>query len=249
MFASSISATGVYRVRCIIVIIMAVWLLPVDCKAQKDSTTQFIYEPDEITRPDLALKWSPFHLYYFFPSWQFALEHRLTNRMNIQYDAGWIADFRSFDLQYQNPHGFRGSVELKYFLPVTRMIPMYVAAEYYYHDIRFDRTETVGINCIDNDCDYYQYVSYPVKSREQGPSFKFGLLLFPAWHVNRSLFFDFNGGFAFRFIDYKYGQRPEGENIRYFGNTTPEWLTLAPDESLSTKVRFVLGVRIGLRLM
>lgn len=235
--------------RWMLAVTLTAFLMSGECLAQSDSGKEFSYAADEITPPKLALKWSPFHLYYFFSSWQFALEHKLTKRINIQYDAGWVTDFRSNDLQYQDSHGLRAAVELRYFLRSPRMVPMYVAAEYYYHDIRFDRTETIGVNCIGSDCDYYQYATYTVKNREQGPTFKFGLMLFPAWHRNRSFFFDFNAGFAYRSIDYSYGSRPAGPNMRYFGDGASDWNFLAPREDISSTPRFVVGIRIAYRII
>jgi len=59
-----------------------------------------------------------------------------------------------------------------------RMLPFYVSAEFYYHNIHFDRSETVGFNCNTGACDYFQFVTYPVATEERGPGLKFGLLLF-----------------------------------------------------------------------
>src|SRR6478752_3563681 len=51
-----------------------------------------------IGAPGLSFKWSPLHLFYYFPSVQLSMEHKLFKNINLQYDAGWIVN-----LQNTNP--------------------------------------------------------------------------------------------------------------------------------------------------
>jgi len=212
-------------------------------------------EPDEkpghspVIAPKLALKWSVLHLMYFYPSWQFSLEHRLLKTLNIQYDGGWVVNSQPNFSGYENKRGYRMSVELRYYLPSSpQMVPFYFAGELYYHNIRFDRSETIGFNCATGMCDYYQFVTYPVKTEELGPGIKFGMLMFPGWRKNRSFFFDLNGGFAYRKINYSYSLRPSGEGIEQVGDIHGLRL-FAPNEAVSERIRFIIGARFCYRFL
>jgi|GEM_PF-1576024 len=202
----------------------------------------------EVTPPGLAIKWSVLHLWYFYPSIQFSLEQRLFRNFAIQYEGGWVIRSFANPSDYEDKRGFRGAIELRYYLPSPDKVPFYVSAEYYYHNIKFDRTETVGYNCDSGMCDYYQSVTYPVNTEEMGPAFKIGMLMFPGWSHNRRFFFDINSGFAFRRINYSYSARPFGADVQIFDDS-PNWRLFAPDEDLTKRVRFVLGVRFGFRFL
>lgn len=203
---------------------------------------------DAVTPPNLALKWSLLHLFYFYPSIQFSLEQKLFRNFSIQYEGGWVVRSYNNPTDYEDKRGFRGALELRYYIPSPNKVPFYVAAEYYYHSIRFNRTETVGYNCSGGMCDYYQSVTYPVDTEELGPAIKFGMLMFPGWRHNRKFFFDINSGIAFRNINYAYNERPAGVGVEYFDDTR-DWRIFKPDESESKRVRFVLGARFGFRFL
>lgn len=200
-----------------------------------------------VSPPKLAVKWSPLHLWYFYPSSQWSLEHRLTRKLNVQYEAGWVRGLESNSTEYDNKRGYRLAVELRYFIPSPRFVPFYVAAGYSYQHVKFDRSEAVGYNCGGDNCDYFQYVTYGVKNEELGPSVKFGLLLFPGWRRNRSFFCDLNSGFAYHDIAYTYISRPEGANVQYFGVHGSR--LFEPDEEVTGKMRFVVGVRLCYRIL
>jgi hypothetical protein len=202
-----------------------------------------------VVAPKLSVKWSVLHLMYFYPSWQFSLEHRLLKTLNIQYDGGWVVNSQPNFSGYENKRGYRMSVELRYYLPSSpKMVPFYFAGELYYHNIRFDRSETIGFNCATGMCDYYQFVTYPVRTEELGPGVKFGMLMFPGWRKNRSFFFDLNGGLAYRKINYSYSSRPSGEGIMQVGDIHGFRL-FAPDEAVSERIRFIIGARFCYRFL
>ena len=202
---------------------------------------------DSIPLTKLALKWSPMHFIYFFPSAQISLEHKLFNKINVQYEVGFVGDYDTRTERYSDKRGYRGALELRYYLPSPRMIPLYVSAEYYYNNIRFDRTELIGFSCIGSACDYYQYASYRVRYKEQGPGMKFGILLYPGWRHNHRFFFDINVGFSHRNIDSQEGYTPVGQNIARFYDNYDHFFE--PDESIRKKMRFILGVRFSYRFL
>lgn len=216
--------------------------------AQTRPSTKAGLAVNEVAPPRLGLKWSPLHLLYFYPSWQFSLEHRLLKDLSIQYEAGWAVHSYLSRPQYQDKRGYRAAVELRYYLPSPSMLPFYVSAEFYYHNIRFDRSETVGFNCVNGSCDYYQSVTYPVSCEELGPALKLGLLLYPAWRRNKSFYFDLNAGFAFRNISYASSARPSGDRIEYFKDVQ-RWRIFSPDEQITERARFVMGVRFCYRFL
>ena len=134
-------------------------------------TTTALAQEDRITQPRLAVKWSPLHLFYFYPSIQLGLEHKLTDNLNIQYDLGWIFE-RPYAIQenpdYKNKRGFRGMLELRYYLPSPRKIPFYLAGEFYYSKVTFDRWLLVGRGCENGSCNYFEYLPTRVRNDHSG---------------------------------------------------------------------------------
>jgi len=204
-------------------------------------------QDNRIVQPKLAVKWSPLHLIYFYPSFQVALEHKLTQHVNLQYDLGWILNYPSSDDEsFRNKAGFRGIVEARYYLPSPRKIPFYLAAEYYYSRVTFERSEVIGYGCESGDCDYFQYTTYQVIHHNQGAGMKFGLLLFPGWNRNKSFFFDINVGAAYRDITYSQPNLLTVPFSRSFGNDSND--VFAPSEKNHGEMRPVVGVRLGYRI-
>lgn len=202
---------------------------------------------DRITPPRLAVKWSPFHLIYFYPSAQFSIEHKLTKDFTMVYDLGWIINYNENDSEdYSNRRGFRGLAELRYYLPFTTKVPLYFAGEYYYHRIQFDRSSVLGYECATGECNYYEYITYKVQTHQQGVGLKFGILLFPAWNKNRSFFIDIQGGLAYRFIRYEDKGIPNVPNSSFFDNDNDNLFT--PNEEDHSAPRPVIGIRLGYRI-
>ncbi|AYB33957.1 hypothetical protein [Chryseolinea soli] len=204
-------------------------------------------QSSRIEQPKLAVKWSPLHLIYFYPSFQVALEHKLTQHINLQYDLGWILNYpASGTEEFSNKSGYRGIAELRYYLPSPPKIPFYLAGEYYYSRVTFDRSEVIGYDCVSGNCDYFQYATYKVVHHNQGAGMKFGLLLFPGWNKNRSFFFDINVGMAYRSILYTDIGKPIAPGSESFDNHSDD--IFAPTERDHGEFRLVVGVRLGYRI-
>jgi hypothetical protein len=199
---------------------------------------------DRIGPPRLAVKWSPWHLIYFYPTIQVAVEHKLIKNVSLQYDLGVVFDppLASYE-DYRHQRGFRGIAELRYYIPSPPKIPFYIAAEYYYTDIRFNRSNAIGYECGGEDCLYYEYVTYGVRHKNQGVGLKYGILLFPGWNRNRSFFFDCNVGIAYRSLSYHSINLPQSENVTSFKND--DFILFRPSEKNRREFRPVVGVRIG----
>lgn len=200
-----------------------------------------------VEHPKLAVKWSPLHMIYFYPSFQVALEHKLTQHINVQYDLGWILNYPSSGTEeFSNKGGYRGIVEVRYYFPSPPKIPFYLAGEYYYSRVTFDRSEVIGYNCDSGNCDYFQYTTYKVVHHNQGAGMKFGLLLFPGWNKNRSFFFDLNAGVAYRSILYTDVGKPNTPGSRSFSNDSDD--LFAPTEQDHGEFRLIVGFRLGYRI-
>ena len=197
-----------------------------------------------MTTPRLSVKWSPLHLVYFYPSIQVGIEHKLFRDITLQYDLGLVADLgvRSSE-DFSNRHGFRGIGELRYYIPSPPKIPFYIAGEFYYSNIRFDRSNVVGYDCYGEDCFYYEHITYRVNHDHQGVGLKYGILLFPGWNRNRSFFFDLNIGVAYRTISYNHPGKSAAPNVTYFENDDDFFIH--PNENDRREFRPVLGFRLG----
>ena len=162
----------------------------------------------------------------------------------MQYDLGWVFSFNPNGSEdYQNKKGFRGMAELRYYLPSPPKIPFYIAGEFYYSRIKFDRSQVIGYGCATGDCSYFEYFTYKVENDHQGIGIKYGLLLYPGWNRNRSFFFDINGGVAYRSIAYHEIGKPVTPNDEVFDNDSSGFFS--PNENDHTEFRPILGVRIG----
>jgi hypothetical protein len=228
-----------------IAIILAAVPLKANAQSTEGSDGDVVDDRHKVKAPALAIKWSPLHLIYFYPSVQVAIEHRLFKNLNVQYDLGLIVDYPQSDSEdFSDKHGYRVIGELRYYVPSPPKVPFYVATELYHSKIAFTRSQVVGYGCETGDCDYFQYVDYDIETINRGIGIKFGVLLYPGWNKNRSFFFDINAGGAFRDITYKDIGRPnDGPGEVFYDNDNDR--LFAPSEQSRTQIRFVLGVRLG----
>jgi hypothetical protein len=202
----------------------------------------------QVEPPRFAVKWSPLHMIYFYPSAQVAVEHRLFKRLNVQYDFGLVIDYPYADSEdFRDKEGYRLTGEVRYYVPSPPKIPFYLATEYYYSDIRFTRSQVIGHGCESGDCNYFQYTDYKVEHTNQGMGLKFGILLFPGWNKNRSFFFDINAGGAYRNIVYTEIGKPAGTGIVVYDNDDSTIFT--PSERSRDEFRLILGIRLCYRFL
>jgi hypothetical protein len=202
-----------------------------------------------VKHPALAIKWSPLHMIYFYPSFQVSLEHRILKRLNAQYDVGLIMDYPDGDSEdFSNKEGYRFIGELRYYVPSPPKVPLYVAAEVHHSKINFSRAEVVGYGCEFGNCDYFEYADYKIETINQGVGLKFGVLLFPGWNKNRSFFFDVNAGGAYRDISYQSIGKPiQSTGTVFYDNEEDH--PFAPSEQSRSQFRLVLGVRLCYRFL
>ena len=210
---------------------------------------QSIAQSYRIEPPRLAVKWSPIHLINFYPSIQIGLEHKLFRNITMQYELGAIIDMGVMSNDdFIDQRGFRAIGEVRYYLPSPPKIPFYIAGEYYYGDIRFDRSDVIGYNCQGGECLYFEYITHRVNHRHQGVGLKYGILLFPGWNKNRKFFFDLNVGAAYRSIRYNYPELPDGNDITRFEQKSDDHI-FRPEENKGRHVRPVVGLRMSYVIM
>jgi hypothetical protein len=214
--------------------------------AQAQSTDE---ENHIVKHPALAVKWSPLHLAYFYPSFQVSIEHKLLRNLSVQYDLGLILDYPNGDSEdFSDKRGYRFIGELRYYVPSPPKIPFYVAAEVYHSKVNFNRSQVIGRGCETGDCDYFEYVEYKMETVNKGVGFKFGVLLYPGWNRNRSFFFDINVGGAFRDITYESIGRPvQSASTVIYDND--ESNLFSPSEQSRTQFRPVIGVILGYKIL
>lgn len=211
-------------------------------RAQSRDTEQY----HKIVRhPAFALKWSPVHLAHFYPSFQVAIEHRLFRGLNIQYDLGVVVNSPYGNTErFSDKRGYRLIGELRYYVPSPPKVPLYLAAEYYYSKITFDRSQVVGYGCQGGQCDFYKYQEYEMRHANSGAGVKAGALLFPGWNRNRSFFFDINAGIAYRDITYEGKPYADPSLGMVLYDDDEDDSLFAPNEGNSFRPRLVVGIRL-----
>lgn len=190
-------------------------------------------------KPRHALKFSPFHLIGFYPSFQLAYEVGISNRLGLQVDAGYIlTNYNSTNTDYQNKRGTKLKADIRYYFHSLPNSPdgFYSALETHLNYVNFDRQETTT-ECFDASCQnmFVRYYSTMVKYRENGGSVKVGYLIF----FDNSFLMDVSVGWSLR-------------NIRYYGtgsntNDVITFFSFEPNEEDRVVITPILGIRIGYR--
>lgn len=190
-------------------------------------------------KPQHALKFSPLHLWGFYPTLQFAYEVSLTQRLGFQVDAGYVLNaYSNTNSDFQDKRGTKLKVEGRYYFESLPNSPdgFYVSIEPYLNLVNFDRTGSVN-ECFDGTCQnmFVRYFTSKVKYRENGVSCKVGYLIF----FDENILLDINAGWSLR-------------NIRYYGNegTTSdmiEFFSFEPNEEDRVVLTPTLGIRVGYR--
>jgi hypothetical protein len=165
--------------------------------AQDDATPKY-------RQPKLILKWSPIHLLAHFPTLQVALEHRLSQKIAVQYDFGPVINFNGLAIRTDNDkHGFKAKFQVRRYWPAaSRHWKFFTAPEVYYNKVNFKMGETYLVH-DESGLDYYQYIQYDRRYREGGFSLNGGAV-FSTYRFS----IDFQVGLAQRFVRYNSLERP-----------------------------------------
>lgn len=161
-----------------------------------------IEPPDEYNYlvPRQVIKISPLHALSFYPTVQVAYEFKIIGRFTLQPEVGFVFNYGSYNLRYQNKRGAKLKMELRYYVRPNLLSNSinYCSLEPYGSFINFNRTET-RTECFDLDCTilYSKKYFYPVKYRETGFSLKYGYVMYFQKFV-----LDYNFGLTVRFVNY-----------------------------------------------
>lgn len=191
-------------------------------------------------KPKHAFKISPVHLWGFYPTLQLAYEIGVSERVGLQFDAGYVVNYgRAVDSDYLNKRGTKLKMELRYYfesLP-NSADGFYMSIEPYYSHIKFDRAGS-STECFDPLCQnlFTRYFNYEVTYREKGVSIKGGYVIFFDQHI----LLDINIGWSLR--DIRYDEPPNTidtfqNNFFFFGPNEEDRVILSP----------LVGIRVGYR--
>ena len=164
-------------------------------------------------KPAHAVKWSPIHLWGFYPTLQLAYEASVSKRLTVQADVGYVVNYRGgTNTEYMNKRGVKLKAELRYYFESLPKSPdgFYVSIEPYKTSINFDRSITTT-ECFDPNCQntFLRNYAYKVEYREIGISGKGGYIIF----FDKNIFLDITIGWSWRSIDYD--QPCQYSNLNY----------------------------------
>jgi hypothetical protein len=153
----------------------------------------------------LAVKWSPLHLINQYPTFQIAVEQRITDKISFQYDFGTVLSTNDFNNENKNKRGFKAKFEIRHYAASTRFWRFYYGPEFYYNRVNYDKAETFRVNAGDDETEvYFRHMKYGMQYREPGITLKAGAV----FSVYRFCI-DFNVGISGRFINYKSVNEPK----------------------------------------
>jgi hypothetical protein len=194
--------------------------------------------------PKLVVKWSPLHLIGHYPTFQIALEQRLSDKLSVQYDLGPIISFNSFPGGENSfrKRGFKAKLELRHYTKwvSSKYWRLYYGGELYYNRVDYKKRKTFGVDCEDGECDYFRRFNYDMYYREPGINVKAGAL----FHVYRFCI-DFNMGWAARFIGYEERNKPKGDGFREEEGGGVGFLNFSPKEQSRTDFLPTACIRVG----
>jgi hypothetical protein len=183
------------------IVLISLLLLSTVVYAQKTDSV-----PARKTMHRFAVKWSPVHLVGYYPTVQLAVEHRIADRLSLQWDAGYVVNTSSVESKDGfDKKGFKAKVDVRYYFPFGRSAVL-LAPELYYNYVDYKSSGTYGIDCDEpgGECYYYRYYTYPVRYREPGLNFKGGLF----HRFGKHFCIEYHVGLALRFIRYKTPGKP-----------------------------------------
>jgi hypothetical protein len=185
--------------------------------------------------PRQAIRFSPFHLFGFYPTLEFSVEQRLYNQVTLLAEYGYVLNYSNSN-RFSKKRGYKAKGELRYYISQYKRVTVYGAGEYYWNAIQFDRW-------VQRQEYFDQYpilvkVPHIVNYDEYGFAVKGGILL----HIPHNIFFDFNVGLRMRVIDYD--APPLASNEEY---ARSDGDLFRPDEYDRTIPGIVVGIRIGYR--
>ena len=214
-------------------IFLAFWMTVSACCFSQDSLNSI---PASGSIPRHTIKFSPLHLFNFYPTVQLAYELRINREWSMQFDGGVVVDIGYEDVDFQNKRGYKVKLEPRRYFAFSRKggLGFYSSVELYLNNVDFDRSSD-EVQCFDPECTsrYRRTYFYTINYREYGSAFKIGMVK----HFG-SFLFDVSSGFGVRLIFYS---APNYVDLRYHSSHWYEAPIVRSRTALTPIVNFRLG--------
>jgi hypothetical protein len=148
--------------------------------------------------PKVILKWSPLHCLDWYPTFQFAIEHRFAKNFSLQYDFGPVINVGGFDMNSdRDKHGFKARLQgRRYFAMPSNHWELFMGPELHYNNISYQMGETYIVH-PSSGIEYYEFLVQNRKFTDKGFDFNVGTI----FKVYRFII-DFQVGISARSIKY-----------------------------------------------
>ncbi|MBC7919674.1 MAG: DUF3575 domain-containing protein [Ferruginibacter sp.] len=155
--------------------------------------------------PLLLLKFAPLSLLDLDNTFQAGIEYGLANRWSVQTEVGYGTSQTNFLLSRSRRRSrpqavWRIRSEIRrYFNPLVAAAPslqLYVALEVFYKRVNLPRQTTVGRDCDQGNCAYFEDVQFRVEKDVLGSHYKVGF----QQGMSGRLFLDAYVGLGWRFV-------------------------------------------------
>jgi hypothetical protein len=175
--------------------------------------------------PKWAFKWNAPALIDIDATLQIAAERFLGKRWSVQQEIGygwWNLNSQS-NSQNSNPNNnqqpgndyktWRFRTEGRYYINnyEESNMGLYVAGEFLYKRVSYPQTQTIGRDCIDGGCNYFQVVDYLYVRRVMAGHFKVGLQSI----IGKRFLVDFFAGIGLRYIQVRHEGKPQDDIREY----------------------------------
>lgn len=169
-------------------------------------TTDSLYKPKE-GQPHFILKWAPLSLVEQDNTVQFGIEYLFNGTVSLQQEVGygWFNFNNNEDngKKFKNREIWRSRTEMRFYIisneQITKPKGPYLAIEFLYKRMNYSRQSSVGRECENFDCQYFEIKDYKILKDVFGYHGKIG------WQfiVQKRLAIDLYMGGGFRGIRVK----------------------------------------------
>ncbi len=165
-------------------------------------------------KPAYIIKWAPFSILDIDPTIQFGLEYLLKGNWSLQQELGYghfnHSNYTIDGDNLWNKEVWRSRSEVRLYLGHYKRKPVgfYTASELLYKRVNFNQEATLGRECEDGMCSYFERVRYKVLRDVAGYHIKIG----GQGLIEKRVAVDFYTGLGFRNIIVKTpGSGADGE--------------------------------------
>lgn len=169
-------------------------------------------------RPHYIIKWAPLSVIELDNTVQFGLEYLLPGPWSVQQELGygWFNLNNNADIDgdpYKNREVWRSRTEFRVYLDHNKDVAKprggYFALEFLYKRVNFEREASIGRECADGQCEYFELLDYKILKDVFGYHAKFG----GQFIVENRLAIDIYSGIGWRNIFVKSPGLSAGENV------------------------------------